>query len=79
MDHEDKYCFIKHNNKHSVTRLDLSNNTTKTIWEHSDNYVYAIQVYKLVSQNKEVIVCTGDRDEGLNIYDIETNELYLRK
>lgn len=79
MDSQDKYCFIKHNNKHNVTRVNLSNNETKTIFQHDENFIYAIQVYHLVSQNKEVIVCTGDRDEGIHIYDINTCEQYLHK
>jgi len=45
MDSTDRYCFIKHNNKHNITRLDLSNNTTKVIFEHATHYMYQIQVY----------------------------------
>lgn len=40
MDSQDRYCFIKHNNKHSITRLDLSNNEAKVIFDHASHFMY---------------------------------------
>jgi len=76
-DTQGRYAFIKI--KSAITRINLETKESDTVLDVKKNLIYDYEVFHMPTQGVDVLVVSADRDEGLFLFNVETNERYLKK